>query len=96
MAGARQCFPKCRDFSCMKRALRFRGGQAWCEWTSEPCDLKNCTYAMCRRRQLLENGVCGKTVKRKTREEDRPEDILDEEIRVSGKLMRKTGERTIF
>ncbi len=51
---------------------------------------------MCRRRQLLENGVCGKTIKRKTREDTRPEDFIDEEIRVRGKLMRKTGERTIF
>jgi hypothetical protein len=51
---------------------------------------------MCHRRQLLDSGVCGKTVKRKTRDEDRPEDIFDDEIKVRGKLMRKTGERTIF
>lgn len=96
MAEVKKCFPKCRDFNCTKRALRFRGRQPWCEWTSEPCNLKSCTYAMCNRRQLLENGVCGKTVKRKTREDIAPEDVFDEEIRVKGKLMRKTGERTIF
>ncbi len=96
MAQGKLCFPKCRDFNCTKRALSFRQGQAWCEWTNEPCEPKNCSYAMCRRRQLLENGVCGKTIKRKTREDTRPEDFIDEEIRVRGKLMRKTGERTIF
>jgi hypothetical protein len=51
---------------------------------------------MCRKRQLLENGVCGQTVKRKTRERSRPEDFFNEEIKVRGKLMRKTGEKRIF
>lgn len=96
MSGVKYCFPKCRDFKCMKRSLRFRGRQAWCEWTSEPCDLKSCTYATCYRRQLLDNGVCGKTMKRKTREDRGPDEFFEEEIRVRGKLMRKTGERTIF
>jgi hypothetical protein len=96
LAGIKLCFPKCRDFNCMKRALRFRGNQAWCEWTNEPCNPKSCNYAMCRRRQLLDNGVCGKTIKRKTQEDYRPEDLFNDEIRVRGKLMRKTGERTIF
>ena len=96
MAGVKMCFPNCRDFSCTKRSLRMRGSQAWCEWTSEPCEPKNCTYALCHRRQLLDNGVCGKTVKRRTREDLGPDDVFDEEIRVRGKLMRKTGERTIF
>lgn len=96
MSGVKYCFPKCRDFKCTKRALRFRGGIAWCEWTNEPCDPKSCTYAMCYRRQLLENGVCGKTVKRKTRDDEGPEDFDEEEIRVRGKLMRKMGEKTIF
>ncbi len=51
---------------------------------------------MCRRRQLLDNGICGRTIKRKTREEKSPEDFEEEEIRVKGKLYRKTGERIIF
>ena len=96
MSGVKQCFPKCRDFNCTKRSLRTKGRQDWCEWTSEPCNPKGCTYAICRRRQLLDDGVCGKTMKRKTREDLGPEDILSDEIRVRGKLMRKTGERTIF
>lgn len=44
----------------------------------------------------MDNGVCGKTIKRRTKEEYKPEDLLNEEIRIRGKLMRKTGERTIF
>lgn len=96
MAGVKHCFPKCRDFSCTKRSLRFRGSQAWCEWTSEPCEPKNCTYATCYKRQLLDNGVCGQTVKRKTQEDRGPEEFEDEEIAVKGKLMRKTGEKKIF
>ena len=96
LAAGKLCFPNCRDFKCTKRSLRIRGKEAWCEWTSEPCNPKNCNYATCYRRQLLENGVCGKTIKRRTREDSRPEDILGDEIRVRGKLLRKTGERTIF
>jgi hypothetical protein len=96
LAAGKLCFPNCRDFKCTKRSLRIRGKEAWCEWTSEPCNPKNCNYATCYRHQLLENGVCGKTIKRRTRENSRPEDILGDEIRVRGKLLRKTGERTIF
>ena len=62
----------------------------------EPCTLKNCTYAVCRIRQLLNDGVCGKAIKRKTREDTRPEDFYDEEIRVKSKVMKKMGERDVF
>jgi len=96
LATTKLCDPKCRDFICNKRALRYRGKEAWCEWTSEPCNIQKCTFAVCRKRQLLDNGVCGMSVKRKTREDYRPEDMMDDEIRVRGKLMRKTGEKTIF
>jgi len=51
---------------------------------------------MCYKRQLLDNGVCGLTIKRRTQEESRPEEILRDEIKVRGKLMRKTGEKRIF
>jgi hypothetical protein len=96
LSGAKSCYPKCRDFNCTKRALTYRGKTGWCNWTNEVCDLKGCTYAICQKRQLLDNGVCGFTVKRKTREDVRPEDMLREEIRVRGKLARKTGEKIIF
>ena len=62
----------------------------------EPCDIKKCTYAVCRIRQLLDDGICGKSLKRKTREDSRPEDFYDEVIRVKGKVMRKMGDRDIF
>ncbi len=96
MTEGKLCFPDCRDFECTKRAVKFGGKEAWCEWTSEPCSPKNCNYATCFRRQLLDNGVCGKTIKRKTQENSRPEDLFSDEIRARGKLLRKTGERTIF
>ncbi len=51
---------------------------------------------MCVKRQLLDSGICGFTVKRKTRDELRPEETLKDEIRLRGKLAKKTGERTIF
>lgn len=51
---------------------------------------------MCYKRQLLDNGVCGFSIKRKTRENVRPEDVFRDEFKVKGKLMRKTGEKKIF
>jgi len=51
---------------------------------------------MCSKRQLLDDGVCGRSIKRRTREDIKPEDLFLEEIPVRGKLLRKTGEKTIF
>jgi hypothetical protein len=51
---------------------------------------------MCYKRQLLDDGVCGLTIKRRTREDIRPEDILKEEFRARGKMAKKIGERSIF
>jgi len=76
--------------------LKLSGREAWCTWTSDPCEPKSCNYAICPKRQLLDNGVCGLSIKRKTQESTRPEDIFRDEIKVKGKLMRKTGEKRIF
>jgi len=51
---------------------------------------------MCYKRQLLDSGVCGFSIKRRTQEDSGPEDIFRDEIKVRGKLMRKTGEKRIF
>lgn len=96
MTSDKNCFPKCRTFKCMKRALTFRGKTSWCNWIGEPCSLKSCTYATCHKRQLLDNGVCGLTIKRKTSEDSRPEDMFRDEIPIRGKLAKKIGERSIF
>ena len=96
MTGVKACFPQCRDFICTKKALRLNGRTAWCQWTEEPCQPKKCNYAVCSKRQLLDNGVCGLSMKRRTQEDTRPEEYLRDEIKVSSKLMRKTGEKRIF
>ena len=96
MSQVKICFPQCRDFKCTKNALRRKGRTTWCSWTDEQCDPKNCNYAMCYKRQLLDNGVCGLSIKRKTREGVKPEDVFREEIKVRGKLARKIGEKKIF
>ncbi len=96
MSDTKMCSPRCRDFKCVKNALSYRGSQAWCNWTNEPCDLKSCNYAACYKRRLLDNGICGLTIKRKTREDVEPEEFTVEEIRVRSKITRKIGEKTIF
>jgi len=72
------------------------GRSAWCDWTSDPCEPKSCSYAICFKRQLLDGGVCGFSIKRRTREDTGPEEVFREEIKVRGKLMRKVGEKRIF
>jgi len=75
--------------------LEFRGKTAWCRWTSEPCDPRNCSYAMCITRRLLPNGICGESLKRRTTEKG-PEDEPLQTIKVRGKVYRKIGERELF
>jgi hypothetical protein len=96
LLSKKECFPKCQSFRCTQRALSFRGKTAWCGFTNEECNIAKCNYAVCRKNQLLYNGVCGLSVKRKTRDTSRPEDFLKDEIIARGKLARKIGEKKIF
>ena len=96
MAAAKPCTPRCKYFRCGKKALRFGRGRPWCTWINEPCDPANCNYAMCVRRQLVEGGICGLTIKRRTKEDVGPEEFPMEEIRVRSKVMRKLGEKRIL
>ena len=67
----------------------------WCNWTEEPCNPANCSYAICATRRLLPGGLCGETVRRKTVETGPEEDIMPK-VKVRGKTFRKIGEREIF
>jgi len=96
LSGVQDCSSRCRDFKCTNRALTFRGKTSWCNWTNEPCNPKGCTYAVCMKRQLLESGICGLTIKRRTRDDSEPENMTVEEIRLRGKLAKKIGDRSIF
>ncbi len=73
----------------------YRRDSVWCRMTEEPCDLKNCTYAMCMKRRLLPRGICGETVRRQTVEKDFDDDI-DEPVKLKGKALRKFGDRDIY
>ncbi len=95
MAGITYCSPDCRVFRCGKNSLRFRGNTGWCGWTEEPCEVVTCNYAMCSKRRLLPKGVCGETVKRKTKEIE-PEKSLMPAVKLKGKAFRKLGEKEIF
>lgn len=85
----------CEMFRCGKNSIYYRGNVAWCRWTEEPCEVKNCSYATCVKRKLLLQGVCGETVKRKT-VETLPEETLKTPIRLKGKAMRKLGEKELY
>jgi len=48
------------------------------------------------KKRLLPDGSCGATIKRRTRDEEEPDDVLKIEVKARSKLLRKTGERKIL
>ena len=63
--------------------------------TEEKCKVENCTYAMCYKRRLLPQGICGEKVKRMTVER-KPEDIPDRSIKLRGKALRRIKDDDFF
>ncbi len=94
LSGVKHCFPRCEFFRCAKKAAVHRGDKVWCTWTDEKCNISNCNYAICMKRRLLPNGICGETVKRKTAEKE-PEEI-GPPVKLRGKIVKKIGEEEIF
>ncbi|NIP67532.1 hypothetical protein GWO18_05445 [Candidatus Bathyarchaeota archaeon] len=74
LSGTKHCSPTCEAFKCAKEAAGRRGDVVWCEWTDEECQVAKCNFAMCVKRRLLPDGVCGETLKRKTAEKG-PEEM---------------------
>lgn len=95
MVEPKTCSPTCDFFRCTKNATFYRRDSIWCKWTEETCDVANCTYAMCVKRRLLPQGVCGETVKRKTVEKE-PDDVIGPTVKLRGKALRRIGEKEIF
>ena len=85
----------CPSFKCANNSAFIRHDAAWCRWTEEACNVANCTYALCIKRRLLPQGVCGETVKRKTVDK-LPEEDMGETVKLRGKALRKIGERELF
>ena len=63
--------------------------------TEEKCKIENCTYAICHKRRLLTQGICGETVKRVTVER-KPEDMPDQSIKLRGKALRRIKDNDFF
>ncbi len=59
------------------------------------CNVANCTYAMCFKRRMLPRGICGETVKRKTIDRA-PEEMIDEPVKLRGKILRKIGDEEFY
>jgi hypothetical protein len=95
LSSVRPCSSRCRDFACNKKALVFRGKTSWCQWLEEECTPNKCTFALCLKRQLLDNGNCGFTIKRRTRD-DETDDFILNELPAKGKLAKKIGDRSIY
>jgi len=96
LSSVKPCYSRCRDFTCTKKALTFRGKASWCQWLDEECTPAKCTYASCLQRQLLDNGNCGFTIKRRTQDDSEPENFNAGAVKARGKLAKKIGDREIY
>ncbi|UCE43763.1 MAG: hypothetical protein JSV57_05280 [Candidatus Bathyarchaeota archaeon] len=94
MSEGKHCFPRCEFFKCAKKTAVNRENHTWCTWADEECNISNCSYAICVKRRLLPNGVCGETVKRKTTEKG-PEE-MSPPVKLRGKIVKKLGEDEFF
>jgi hypothetical protein len=95
LAQVKTCSPTCQSFKCGKNATIFQRNDVWCRWTEEMCNVANCTYAMCIKRRLLQRGICGESIKRKTVDRP-PEEIVSTTVKLRGKALRKVGEKELF
>jgi len=95
LSATKYCSPKCGMFKCGKKSVIFRGNSAWCRWTDEYCEVSTCSYALCAKRRLLPNGVCGETLKRKTVETS-PEEVPIPSVKLKGRALRKIGDKDLF
>ncbi len=77
----KQCSPKCQFFRCSKRALDYHSSSIYCKWTGDDCIGPACNYVLCSRYQLLPDGTCGLTIKRRTVEEKVPEEEIPGELK---------------
>lgn len=93
MMAHKMCSASCQSFKCAKAAAVYRGDDVWCRWTEEGCNIVNCTYALCLKRRLLPQGICGETVKRKTVDKE-PDEIVGPSVKLRGKILRKIGDDT--
>ncbi|MBS7618728.1 hypothetical protein KEJ25_09080 [Candidatus Bathyarchaeota archaeon] len=89
------CSPDCSFFRCGKKSLKTGRGDAWCTYTNDYCVGYKCNYASCIRNKLLNDGVCGLTIKRRAEDLEPPEE-LDIQVKIRSKLMKKLGEKEIF
>ena len=93
--STRNCFAKCEFFRCGQRALTFQGQRTYCRWADDICAGGTCNYAICIKSKLLQNGVCGLAIKRKTYEDGGPE-TLKPTIKLKGKILKRFKEEDIL
>jgi len=68
------------------------GQRIYCRWADDDCSGPRCNYALCLQKRLLAGGICGLTVRRKTKEELAPEATPGVSVLVKGKLLRRFRE----
>jgi len=75
--------------------MSYHGSTVHCIWTDDECIGPACNYALCSRNQLLPDGTCGLTVKRRTIEE---EEIPEESIprKMKSKILRRIKDEELI
>ncbi len=92
----KMCFPKCEFFRCGQKAMQWRGGDVYCIYADDLCEVATCKYAICIRSRLLANGLCGMTVKRITTIAEAPPEEEVVSFKVRGKLQQRLRGRELY
>lgn len=96
MKDRKRCEPDCEFFQCEQRAMMKKGGKVLCRWGEDECRGPSCNYAKCIRGRMLANGLCGLTIRRRTRgvEEEEIDEIQG--VRIRGRLSSRLREKELY
>jgi hypothetical protein len=92
----KKCFPKCEFFRCGQKAIQWSSRDVYCRYADDLCEGATCKYAICIRSRLLNNGLCGMTVKKITTIADAPPEEEAVSIKVRGKLHQRLREKELY
>jgi len=97
MEAGKRCTAFCQFFRCGQKALQRRGDKLYCRLGDDLCEGYSCKYVLCVRNRLLNNGICGLTVKKVSSSvETLPEEEMDMPVKIRGKLQHRIREVELY
>jgi hypothetical protein len=92
----KRCDPSCEFFRCEQRAITKEGTKIFCNWGEDECRGPSCNYGLCVKGKMLANGICGLTIRRKTKGVDEEEIDRIQGIKIRGRLSSRLKEKELY